>query len=113
MNYLVKATPTEQLLALSADEHDELMARERVVAADLIAAGALVWMWRIPGTATSLTIWDTDSDDALEAHLRTLPLFPHHDIETTTLAAHPAFPAVLRVDFLRHDAGAGSTRIEG
>jgi len=37
MDYLVKATPTRELLDLSAADRDELMAAEREVASDLIA----------------------------------------------------------------------------
>ena len=96
MNYLVKATPTRQLLALTAAEHGELMVGERAAATTLITAGTIVWMWRLPGTATSLTIWDAESEEALDGHLRTLPLYPYHDIEITGLGAHPAFPTALR-----------------
>ena len=97
VNYLVKATPTGRLLTLSDDDRDELMTREREVATGLITQGAITWMWRLPDTTTSLSIWDAESAEALDAHLRTLPLFPHHDIEVTALAAHPAFPTPLRV----------------
>ena len=96
MNYLVTATPTERLHDLSDDESAELMAREREVATVLITEGTITWMWRLPGTDTSLTIWNADSADALDAHLQTLPVFRFHDVEVTALAAHPAFPAPLR-----------------
>jgi muconolactone D-isomerase len=100
MNYLVTATPTERLRDLSDDESAELMAREREVATTLITEGTITWMWRLPGTGTSVAIWNAESADALDAHLGTLPVFPYHDVEVTALAAHPAFPAPLR-------AGAG------
>jgi muconolactone D-isomerase len=96
MDYLVKATPTGRLLDLSADDAEELMACERKVATALIADGAITWMWRLPGTTTSLTIWNAESAEALDAHLATLPVFPYHDVEITALAPHPAFPVRLR-----------------
>lgn len=96
MNYLVKGTPDGRLLDLAPDDRDALMAREREVATALIAAGTLVWMWRLPDTRTSLAIWDAESAEALDEHLRTLPVFPYTDVEITALAAHPAFPAPLR-----------------
>lgn len=101
MNYLVKATPTRRLTALTADERDELMVGERDAATSLITAGAIVWMWRLPDTATSLSMWDAESQEALGAHLRTLPLYPYHDIEITGLGAHPAFPTALRASSSR------------
>jgi muconolactone delta-isomerase len=96
MDYFVKATPTGGLTDLSADDRDELMAGEREVAGALIAEGAITWMWRLPGTTTTLAIWNAVSAEALDAHLKTLPIFPYNDIEVTELAAHPAFPTSLR-----------------
>lgn len=96
MDYLVKATPTGRLLELSSDDRDKLMAREREVATALIARGTITWMWRLPGTNTSITICNAESAEALDAHLKTLPVFPYNDVEVTALAAHPAFPAPLR-----------------
>jgi muconolactone D-isomerase len=95
MDYLVKATPTRELLDLSAVDRDELMAAEREVATDLIAGGAITWMWRLPDTQTSIAIWNAESAEALEAHLKTLPVFPYNTVEITALAAHPAFPTSL------------------
>jgi muconolactone D-isomerase len=95
MEYLVKGTPTRRLLDLSADDRDALMAGEREVAAALIAEGAITWMWRLPGTNTSIAIWNAENAEALEGHLKMLPVFPYNDVEITALAAHPAFPTSL------------------
>ena len=96
MDYLVRATPTGGLLELSAEERDELMGRERAIATALIDAGTITWMWRLPDSGTSVTIWNAESTEALEAHLGTLPVLPYNDIEITALAVHPAFPTPLR-----------------
>lgn len=96
MNFLVKATPTGRFLDLSADELEELMAGEREVASALTARGSITWMWRLPDTTTSLTIWDAESAETLDAHLRTLPVYPYNNVEITALVAHPAFPTPLR-----------------
>ncbi len=96
MDYLVKGTPTRRLLDLSADDRDELMVGEREVATALIASGTITWMWRLPGTNTSVAIWNVESAEALDAHLKTLPVFPYNDVEITALATHPAFPTSLR-----------------
>jgi muconolactone delta-isomerase len=96
VDYLVKATPTGGLLELSAEERDELMARERDVATALIGSGTITWMWRLPDAGISLAIWNAESAEALDAHLRTLPVFPYNVVEITALAVHPAFPTPLR-----------------
>jgi muconolactone delta-isomerase len=113
MNYLMKATPTQRILALTADEHDELMAGEREVATALITAGTIVWIRRLPSTTTSLTIWDAGSEEALGAHFKTLPLFPYLDAEITALSAHPAFPTALSAASLRLDTADSSAGVEG
>jgi len=95
MDYLVKATPTRELLELSAADRDELMAAEREVATDLIAGGAITWMWRLPDTQTSIAIWNAESAEDVEAQLKTLPVFPYNTVEVTALATHPAFPTSL------------------
>ncbi|GAA4784687.1 hypothetical protein GCM10023200_18000 [Actinomycetospora chlora] len=95
MEYLVTATPTGGLLELSDGERDALMAREREVATALIDNGTITWMWRIPDTGSSVTIWNAESAEALDAHLRTLPVFPYNVVEVTALALHPAFPTPL------------------
>ncbi|MEJ2889447.1 muconolactone Delta-isomerase [Actinomycetospora aeridis] len=96
MDFLVRATPTAGLLELPAEERDQLMAREREVATALIDAGTIAWMWRLPDTGTSVTIWNAASAEALETHLATLPVFPYNVLEITALATHPAFPTPLR-----------------
>lgn len=97
MDYLVKGTPTGRLLDLSAAERDELMAEERQVATALIAEGTITWMWRLADTHTSVAIWNAESAEDLDAHLKMLPVFPYTDVEVTALTAHPAFPSPLRV----------------
>ncbi|WP_285594574.1 muconolactone Delta-isomerase family protein [Actinomycetospora sp. NBRC 106378] len=96
MDFLVRATPTNGLLDLPGEERDLLMAREREVASALIEAGPITWMWRLPGTGTSVTIWNAEDVETLERHLGTLPVRPYNVLEITALAAHPAFPTPLR-----------------
>lgn len=95
MEYLVKATPTGGLAEMPANERDELMVRERTIATAFIDSGTITWMWRLPEGGITLAVWNAESPEALDAHLRTLPVFPHHVIEVTALASHPAFPAPL------------------
>ena len=96
MDYLITATPTGELAQLPAEEREELMAREREVATGLIGAGTITWMWRLPDSGTSVGIWNAENAGELDAHLRTLPIFPYNSFEITALVAHPAFPTPLR-----------------
>ncbi len=96
MDYLVTATPTGGLLELPAEDRDALMSRERQVATELIRAGVITWMWRLPDSVTTVAIWSAENAEDLDAHLRSLPVFPHNTLEITPLTFHPAFPAPLR-----------------
>lgn len=101
MDYLLTATPTERLTDLADDERADLMAKEREAAGALIADGAITWMWRLPGTETSISIWNAESDEDLHERLETLPVYPYNDVEITALATHPAFPTALRAAQVR------------
>jgi muconolactone delta-isomerase len=97
VEYLVKATPTGRLLALSPEERDALMTREREVAETLITSGAITWMWRLPSDGTTVAVWNVEDDETLDALLGTLPVLPYNVIEKTALVGHPAFPPPLRL----------------
>jgi muconolactone D-isomerase len=96
MNYLVKARPTERLGSIPTQERERLLAGEREAAAALIASGVMIWMWYLPGSTSSIGIWNADNEEELDTNLKKLPFFPYHEVDITALAAHPAFPTPLR-----------------
>ena len=82
------------LIALPTDlpepRRSDLEAAEAARARELRADGALVRIWRIPGTRRNVGIWQAEDATALHALLSSLPLFPWMTISVTALAAHPA-----------------------
>lgn len=74
---------------LAADERAELMAREGVRGRELIAAGALRGIWRIPGRLANISYYSVADADELHRVLSSLPLFPWITVRVEALATHP------------------------
>ncbi|RHW26180.1 muconolactone Delta-isomerase [Nocardioides immobilis] len=68
----------------------DIVAREKVYAADLQRAGKWPHLWRIVGEYSNISIFDVDSTDELHALISGLPLFSFMDIKVTPLATHPS-----------------------
>ncbi len=94
MIFLVRIEES-RIANLSIDELTALVERNRVRGRELHAAGVLRDMWRLPGQHASVAIWSAADPDALDASLRSLPIWPHVAVEVTALAGHPMLsPAV-------------------
>lgn len=83
--------------SMTADERDEVRRAELVRGRELVTAGAIRSIWRIPGGLRNVGIWE--AEDATELHrlLESLPMFPWLTAQVTPLARHP----------LSEDGGAG------
>lgn len=55
---------------------------------ELIEAGTIVRIWRIPGRYANTGIWEAADATALHDAITSLPLFPYVDAEVTPLATH-------------------------
>jgi muconolactone D-isomerase len=66
-----------------------LQAAEAVRARELVEAGSLRRIWRIPGRRSNISLYEAEDATALHAALASLPLFPYMDIEVQALATHP------------------------
>ncbi len=75
-----------------ADELSRLVGAERVLARNLVAAGTIRRLWRIPGRRANWGLWEAADATELHAALSSLPFFPWLDIEVHPLAAHPSDP---------------------
>lgn len=79
-------------IALPPDMEQEaqavLLAREATRARALMAEGALVRIWRVPGRYANIGIWSAPDATVLHDAVSSLPLFPYMDVEVTALAAH-------------------------
>ncbi|WP_301125259.1 muconolactone Delta-isomerase [Streptomyces cacaoi] len=88
MDFLVRID-TSRVHDLPADDHADLVRRERHRGRELMAEGVLRRLWRLPGKRANIGLWSADDADALEQALDSLPIRPYADIEVTALATHP------------------------
>ena len=74
---------------------EQLLEAEQLRGRELIEAGKIRAIWRIPGGFENVGIWDVA--DATELHhlLTTLPLFKWLSVDTTALAKHPLSPFLM------------------
>ena len=73
-------------------KRDELMAAERARGRELVEAGVIRRLWRVPGRWANWGVWSATSPDDLHTALASLPFFPWLDIEVIPLASHPNDP---------------------
>ena len=74
------------------EELARLTAAERRRASELVAAGTIRRMWRVPGRRANWGVWDAEDATALHAAITSLPFFPFLDVRVIALAAHPSDP---------------------
>jgi muconolactone D-isomerase len=77
---------------------------EALAAADLVAQGRLVRLWKHPGV-TAVGLYRADSPAELDGLLAALPLFDWMDVTVTALESHPNVPPAHGEP---RDRGAGS-----
>lgn len=70
----------------------EVKSAEKVRGQELVDAGKLRRIWRIPGRRAVIALYRVDSPEELHEILSSLPLFPWMDIEITALGAHALDP---------------------
>jgi muconolactone D-isomerase len=80
------AIPSELVPADRAD----LLARERAYSQELQRSGKWLYIWRVVGMYSNLSIFDVADNDELHEILWGLPLFPYMTITVTPMAKHPS-----------------------
>jgi muconolactone D-isomerase len=70
-------------------DRERLLTAENERGHELLAAGSIRDIWRIPGALRNVGVWE--AADATELHdlISSLPLFPFLAAEVTPLAVHP------------------------
>jgi muconolactone D-isomerase len=70
-------------------QRQALMRAERVRGQELVQAGTIRDIWRIPGALRNVAIWQ--APDATELHelITSLPLYRYCHVTVTPLATHP------------------------
>jgi muconolactone D-isomerase len=66
-----------------------LTEQERVRGRELVEAGSILRVWRIPGRTANVGIWRAADASELHAAISSLPMFPFIDARITPLATHP------------------------
>jgi muconolactone D-isomerase len=74
------------------ETRDRLLAEEHKEAEVLKRRGALVRIWRVPGSTDNWSVWRATDATQLHEIVSALPLFPWMKIEVHALAAHPLDP---------------------
>ncbi len=74
---------------MPADQRRAVLAAELVRGRELVAAGQIKSIWRLPGGRRNVGVWE--AADATELHrlIESLPLYPWLVAEVTALAEHP------------------------
>lgn len=67
-------------------------AAEKVRGQELVQAGKMRRIWRLPGRRAVMVLYDVDSVDELHDIISSLPLFPWLDVTITPLSAHTLDP---------------------
>lgn len=67
----------------------ELFAAEARRGRELIEAGTLVRIWRLPGRLANVSLYRAADATELHAALTSLPLWPYMRVRIEALAAHP------------------------
>lgn len=75
--------------SLDDDERARLLERELDRGRELVAAGAIVDIWRVPGGLRNVGIWEAVDATHLHELIASLPLYAYLRAEVTPLARHP------------------------
>lgn len=67
-----------------------LLKSESARAAELVSAGVIKRLWRVPGRRANWGLWVADDATTLHEAIVSLPLFPYIDVTVNPLASHPS-----------------------
>jgi muconolactone D-isomerase len=74
---------------LAEEERTQLLEAELERGRELVDAGVIQAIWRIPGALRNVGVWEAGDATQLHEYLTSLPLFPWLTAEVTALADHP------------------------
>jgi muconolactone D-isomerase len=75
---------------MPAAEREQLLAAELTRGRELVAAGTIAAIWRVPGAIRNVAIWNVADASELHDLIASLPLFAWLSADVTPLAKHPA-----------------------
>jgi muconolactone D-isomerase len=74
---------------MTAPMRTRLLDAEAARGRELLAAGRLHRIWRLPGRLANISIYNVTDASELHELLSSLPLFPWMSVQVTALAEHP------------------------
>lgn len=74
---------------MDSKRREQLLAAELARGRELLKAGTIQRIWRIPGALANVGIWRATNATELHEQIASLPLFPFIDVVVTALAEHP------------------------
>jgi muconolactone D-isomerase len=75
-------------LDTSPERKQELLDAETARARELMTAGVIVRIWRLPGRTANVGVWAVPDATALHEVLTSMPLFPYFTVQVEALAVH-------------------------
>jgi muconolactone D-isomerase len=75
-------------LETPSERRQELLDAEAERARELMAAGVIVRIWRLPGRTANVGVWAAPDATALHEVLTSMPLFPYFTVQVEALAVH-------------------------
>jgi muconolactone D-isomerase len=75
--------------AMPEQQRADLLGAERDRGSELVRAGRLQQIWRVPGRFSNWSLYNVDDATQLHELISSLPLFPWMSTEVHPLACHP------------------------
>ncbi|WP_430613246.1 muconolactone Delta-isomerase [Flavobacterium sp. JP2137] len=73
----------------TAEKIADYMTREKACSQEHQKSGKWVYLWRVAGKYSNISVLDVEGPDELHQIIRSLPLFPYMNIKVTSLCKHP------------------------
>ncbi len=73
----------------SEEKLQDYITREKETSQKWQKSGKWVYLWRVTGKYSNISVINADSPDELHQIISSLPLFPYMDIKVTSVCKHP------------------------
>jgi len=73
----------------SEEKLDDYLKREQETSQKWQKSGQWVYLWRVAGKYSNISVIEADSPDELHQIISSLPLFPYMNIKVTSVCKHP------------------------
>lgn len=73
----------------SEERLTDMIAKEKETSQKWQQSGKWVYLWRVAGKYSNISILSVDSPDELHQIISSLPLFPYMKIKVTSICKHP------------------------